>query len=334
MNDFKVKRRRGNPGTPPEIIDAIRFLREKYPEVSSKVILDKLGVRFTGKKYSLPTDRTVRNILARAGSPKKETIDRTWSLGASAKYNIPSEASSDLLKIWKWCILVGREFTIREAKWVARLKNIVKSENLLFVAGMYALQERMCKDVNDFNSSALDAWLVFFDRTEMWVYQSLQTSGIIPGIFSREKAEEFYGNVWLDWIGEPGKSVEGILRITPKHIQELSKEADMIYALWLRLLSQGPGWNILSDQEKNNLAQSLRIDIFLKNNIIRRALTSDKSFLQLSANEREQVMAPSKEILNKAGIDIEPGQKGINRIQKGEPEKESKNSSGQQPLFK
>jgi len=30
MNDLTRKRKRGNPGTPPEIIDAIRFLKEKY----------------------------------------------------------------------------------------------------------------------------------------------------------------------------------------------------------------------------------------------------------------------------------------------------------------
>ncbi len=317
MKELKQSKRRGNPGTPPDVINAIRFLKEKYPDVSAKVICQKLGGRLAGKKSSLPTERTVRNILARSGSLKQEDIDGPWSLGASASYDIPAEASSDLLKIWKWSVMAGRNFTIREAKWAARLRSIVRFENLLFFASMYAIQERMCKDNKKFNTSNLDAWLIF-ERSEVWIYHLLVISGKFAGIFGGDKLEEFYGNAWLDWIGDPGKSIEGILNISPKHIQTLSKEADMVYAFWLRLLSRGPRWDGLTDEAKNSIAQRLHNEVPAKESMIRRALTSDKKFLDILAGEREYVGLPSKELLKEAGIEEESKKSG-NKKDQGTP---------------
>lgn len=304
MIKFKQRQRRGNPGTPPEIIDTIRFLKEKYPDDPAKSIRDKLKRRLVGKKYSLPTERTVRNILARFGPLAAAVLDNPWSLGVSADYLIPVEANGDLLKIWKWCTIVGRKFTIREAKWAAKLRNVVRFENLLFFASMYAIHERMHKENQQFNTSKLDAFLSF-DRSETWIYQSLVALGKVPGIFTGEKPEEFYGNPWLDWIGDPGKSIEGILSISPKHVQALSREADMVYALWLRLLSEGSRWHGLPDNVKNNIAERLHNEAAAKERIIRRAFASDKSFWELLATEQEQVIAPSKEILKETGIEDE-----------------------------
>lgn len=302
MVELRQKKRRGNPGTPPDIINAIRFLREKYPEASAGVLRQKLG-KLAGKKYSLPTERTVRNILARSGSLKQEDVDNPWSLGASASYNIPLEASNDLLKIWKWCIIAGRKFTIREAKWVARLRNIVRFESLLFFASMYAIQERMNRD-GAFNTSNLDAWLSF-ERSEAWMYQILVASAKIEGIFGGDKLEEFYGNTWLDWIGEPGKSSEGFLNISPKHVQTLSREADMVYAFWLRLLSRGSGWHGLSDEQKNSLAQRLYNEVATKERMIRKALSSDRTFWEILSGDRGYIVLPSRELLKEAGIEAQ-----------------------------
>ncbi|GEM_PF-5493504 len=298
----KRRNRRGNPGTPPEVIDAIRFLKEKYPEEPANMIRARLKRRLDGKKYSLPTERTVRNILARFGPLTGGELDNLWSLGVSADYQIPLEANGDLLKIWKWCMVVGRKFTIREAKWAARLRNVVKFENLLFLASMYAIHERMRKDNQPLNTSKLDAFLTF-DRSETWIYQSMVALGKVPAILKWDKPEEFYGNPWLDWIGDAGKSVEGLLSISPKHVQSLSREADMIYAIWLRQLSEGPMWQGLTDEVKNNISERLHNEVAAKERIIRRASASDKSFVELLATERESVVAPSREILKEAGIE-------------------------------
>lgn len=309
MSKIQKRNRRGNPGTPPEVINAIRFLKEKYPYAPAKALRDKLESRLSGKKYPLPTERTIRNILARAGSIRLEEVDSPWSLGASASHDIPAEASGDLLKIWKWCLIVGRPFTIREAKWVGRLRSTARPENLLFMASLYAIQERMSKGNQQFNSSHLDSWLVF-GQSEVWIYRSLQALGIIQGIFRGDKPEEFYGNPWLDWIGEPGKSIEGLLNISPKHVQILTKEADVVYAIWLRLLGQGSRWQSLTSEAKNSLAQRLHNEVATKDRMIKKALSPDRSFSDLSASERQYVAAPSPELLKEAGIENGPAKNG------------------------
>lgn len=309
MIKLKQRNRRGNPGTPPELIDAIRFLKEKYPDEPANMIRNRLKRRLDGRRYSLPTERTVRNILARFGPLIAGELDNLWSLGVSSGHLIPLEANSDLLKIWKWCVIVGRKFTIREAKWAASLRNVVRFENLLFFASMYAIHERMCKENQPFDTSKLDAFLTF-EHSETWICQSLVCLDKVPAIFNWDKPEEFYGNPWLDWIGDPGKSVEGLLNISPKHVQAISREADIIYALWLRRLGEGPRWHGLSDQVKNNISERLHNEVAAKERIIRRASASDKSFKELLEIERETVVAPSKELLKEVGIEDESKKSG------------------------
>lgn len=76
-------------------------------------------------------------------SETQKALDEPWSLGVSAEYNIPPEATKDLLKIKKWCFVVGRKFTSREAQWAARLRGIVDWQDLLSMAAKYAIRERV-----------------------------------------------------------------------------------------------------------------------------------------------------------------------------------------------
>ena len=81
------------------------------------------------------------------------------------EHRIPPEANADLLRIWKWCAVVGRKFTIREALWVARLRDMVDFEWLLQRAVEYAIREKACE--------VLDA---FLKRIGMWL--SLEGLGV------------------------------------------------------------------------------------------------------------------------------------------------------------
>jgi len=98
----------------------------------------------------------------------KEGLEASWSMAILDKKEIAHmftpEAISTVLKVWKFRTQKEIDFTIREAKWVARLSGInpvwkigQDLEKLSFLASRYARTELMYKLIKKpFNSTILD----------------------------------------------------------------------------------------------------------------------------------------------------------------------------------
>ncbi|MFC1928642.1 hypothetical protein ACFLXK_03435 [Chloroflexota bacterium] len=215
----------------------------------------------------------------------KKGLEATWSLGVSAQseHGITSESTSALLAVWNHCLAIGHVFTIREARWVARLRSTfatsgyIRTGELFAWAYEYAIRERICQVLNQrIDTIDLDAEL-FIKSRERYVYRSL---GLVP----REKVpfdkrEEQLGSTfhgYLLWAkqaatniafnhipkaamrtaidaGEPNE-LQTLFSITEK----LSSEQDRIYAALLLFLSKGPKWDTLSTQEYLLILSALR----------------------------------------------------------------------------
>jgi hypothetical protein len=105
---------------------------------------------------------TVRRNAKESLNNPQEKPWSTASLDRPDSYPIPPEALPAVLKVWKSCIDKGRDFTIREAKWAARLSALEQDpERLFFLASRHARTELMFELIGrPFDSTGLDRLLM------------------------------------------------------------------------------------------------------------------------------------------------------------------------------
>jgi hypothetical protein len=232
--------------------------------------------------YKGPGLSYVQKFLAERSKQADEIDTRPdlhWSLGSSAKYNIPPEANRDLLNIWKWCTVVGMTFTIREAQWVARLRGLVPFPQLYSYAVRYALRERVCLLMGweKVSTTDLDRDIVFPGLSsvltqEKWMISTtrkfvtvLHHSSEKASFSKHERTLDFGEKEFFAMMTDDRLSsmVQLYLAILPKRSQTLSVNADIVYTLWLRLLANGKKWKRMTEEVKNKTAQQLYEEVAL-----------------------------------------------------------------------
>jgi hypothetical protein len=75
---------------------------------------------------------TTRRTMQKARAAKGPE-DKPWSLAAPYELTgslIPADALPTVLSVWRWHLIGGTTFTIRQAKWAARLREVVASVEL------------------------------------------------------------------------------------------------------------------------------------------------------------------------------------------------------------
>lgn len=217
----------------------------------------------------LPEKRTVQLIgtQVREYLKQKKEVDRAWSLGESARQNIPTDANEDLLKIWKWCIIVGRTFTVREAWWAAQLRGIVPFEFLLPTAYAYSVRERACESLKQpFDTSDMDAELAFKPPEEYtrWPYLTAQYVGAIradaPPLISQYESRECGAEIPLTaMLLRPSQAVEAYLDL--EESAKLPENANTVYSMLLREFSRGLRWQWMSKEAKQGIAKRLHEEV-------------------------------------------------------------------------
>lgn len=138
-----------------------KHLKWKAPEVQREVsyILHKDNPKLP-KEF--PSLSTVQKVLAKIRKPHPDPQEKPWSTASLDSYPIPPEALRVVLKVWKFCIEKGQGFTIREAKWVARLSALEQdTERLFSLASRHARIELIFELIGrPFDSTGLDRLLM------------------------------------------------------------------------------------------------------------------------------------------------------------------------------
>ena len=109
----------------------------------------------------------VQKVLAIVRKPHLDPQDKPWSMAALDDYPIPPEVIPTVLKCWKYRVTLRehehpafrtKEFTIRDAKWVARLSGVITETSKLFImARAYASLEFDYESISrPFNSLRYD----------------------------------------------------------------------------------------------------------------------------------------------------------------------------------
>ena len=127
-----------------------------------------------------PTEDTLARMISEARNKQPSELEKPWSIGACAQYNIPPEIIPILIKIQKLKAVEDEEgslgeITIREAKWIAQLcqaaeplisKLAVGDDRrlllLLFIANSYVQRERVSEQINEQYPNTSDLDMLYF----------------------------------------------------------------------------------------------------------------------------------------------------------------------------
>jgi hypothetical protein len=164
--------------------------------------LTSQGIRPPSHEYTVKLISQYRN--------DKTSQDRPWSMASLEDFPLSPEAIPAVLKVWKFRMEKGSTFTIREAKWAARLSLLGLSiERLSMVAYNYARQERIYELINrPFDSTYLDRALMGLPVAKIAVdaksYQWLIEQGV-QDQFEVQKKSNMTGDYseFSKYVGKP-----------------------------------------------------------------------------------------------------------------------------------
>ena len=148
-------------------------LAVQYPEWRPAGLRDHTIEHFKDKDSDLyvPGLDAFRKIASSARRPGVEDVP--WSIGSATEAQVPSAALSDVLDVWCLTQLKGISFTVRQAKWVARLRVLLADidrgsldfeEHLYQWATRYAIRESSSETLNPslpLDTTDLDIRLAF-----------------------------------------------------------------------------------------------------------------------------------------------------------------------------
>lgn len=135
----------------------------KAPKIHKwvKIILHKDNPKLPKEWPSLSKVQKVLATVRKANTPDPE--DRPWSMATLDDYPISPEAIPAVLEVWKSRIEQKQGFTIREAKWAARLSAIPRLKDIKRLssrASQYARLELIYQLIDrPFNSTMIDGLL-------------------------------------------------------------------------------------------------------------------------------------------------------------------------------
>lgn len=121
--------------------------------------------------YPVPGGSAVIKAV-RDARKEKSPLEDPWSMGVAKRFNIPDDAGPDLLALLKRSIIGDTKFTIRQAIWAARLKDVVwetpaadRLKELRNWSGRYAIEERVSESLGKpLDTSRLDSNLIFLAK--------------------------------------------------------------------------------------------------------------------------------------------------------------------------
>jgi hypothetical protein len=129
------------------------------------------------KDIFLPKLRKVQQILAELQQNRTELpaeqklMQEPWSMATLQEYPLPPESLNSVVYVWRYTLITGELFTIRQAKWVSRLYT-------------FALDPNLDPRVPD---QALILWLIAYD------YAKKEEASLV----SKKKFDTFHDDIRL-----------------------------------------------------------------------------------------------------------------------------------------
>lgn len=111
-------------------------------------LAEELKPMIEAKGWPSPTIETMEKIISKIRN-RRDSQDAPWSVTTLAEYEIPPEALPTVLEVWQKTLEWNwiKPLSIREAKWVSRLRYAIKDlETLCCLAVELAVMEEIIRD--------------------------------------------------------------------------------------------------------------------------------------------------------------------------------------------
>ncbi len=308
----RTRKRPGNPGTPTWIKELVWGIVEDHPDWPSKRVHYRLEKNLgdLGKLDLLPSERTVRKIMRQWAGVDKGEDDAPWNMAVPANRNMTDRAIRDVIGVWRRCLAVGYPFSIRQAKWVARLGAFIgmeeplplpESERLWILhhwASRYSRRERASEAQGPSTMTTTD--LDGIVAMNPWEHETAVKVGSIDPV--RSFGDPQPGILPFPGVGE---AVAVELGLGVPQDCGLQGEADRVYAHWLRHLGRGPNWAGMPLQERQGIAQELAIGIRERAEWVKQG-----GWRQWAFEDWEPAG-----LLEKAGYEVQPDKESKEKVQ-------------------
>lgn len=256
-----MARKKGAANLPPAAVEKINDYADRWHSLGNARRVANLAKaeveKAAGREVASDTiQRQIREVWA-----TRTEEDKPWHLGVMEGYHIPWDAAGVLLTVWKQSVLYGWTLTIREAKWVARLRTALDGESprtILSWAILYAREEHHFETLRQpsLETRFFDAEIAFRpwkDALSMWEYGAAVRTQVVP----LPGAHRVWGNPKRDTLCLSAVGIGGPLGAQPGHPhlptagESLSEvggldgdlplwfpQARAVMTFWLRWLSQ------------------------------------------------------------------------------------------------
>jgi hypothetical protein len=287
----------GGPRVTDETVNFIRqawlsLKSEENPKPSAKQVLglaEALIQKHKIKDIELPKIRKTQQILLDLGKnhrklPNKEKVMQgPWSMATLLQHPLPAQSLRSVLYVWRYALISGETFTIRQAKWVSRLWGFGSDPQdpdaalLLWLSAYdYAKKEEatlVSKRPFDTLEDDLQSMFTPFQVATLWkakygdkpVSHAFSTS--IPycddGSVMHEVIHplEYYNALYNGTISnDRDKDLHGLLAKMPSLFSRgpVSLEVWIAYMIWVTNVKQRPEWPLISAIQASTVIEKLR----------------------------------------------------------------------------
>ena len=275
------KRKIGRPSLPKNIVEYCIAAAIQNPDMARKELVAKIEMELRAKKLKPPSKDKMLKLFQMA--PEKTDQDNPWSIAKSLQYGLSSEATGDLLDIWSSCLAVGRDFTIRQAKWACYLRSArligddekLTDFTLYYFSVRYAIRERICQALKiELNTTDIDA-LLRLEATEISIalrvgvldkyILGMDIPNILPQSGINGINVEYPDIVW-NVLYDLGITYDWDYSLyslhSPAWMDNRAKvEVNHLYAYWLKYIGKSPRWEEFSEKAKCEIILKLKQSI-------------------------------------------------------------------------
>ncbi|BAQ34753.1 MULTISPECIES: hypothetical protein [Dehalococcoides] len=263
-------------------------LCKQGPEPSAKEVLASTErfLKDQGRNdIFLPKLRKVQNILSEARAkneglpPHEKQYQKPWNMATLNEYPIPSETLQAVAMTWRFALINGEPFTIRQAKWASRLtvfKFVSDATKLLLLSYEYAKREEASLiSSTTFDSFNSDLRLVFSGVEYATIWKQLHGDKPFPDPFFTSIPYADDGGVMHEAL-HPVEYYNALYNGTLKNERDLelhamvakmpsfdtlglfSNEIRVLYLMWLNFIKQKPEWQRITAEQAADVIRKLK----------------------------------------------------------------------------
>lgn len=255
------------------IYDSLKHQTGKKP--SGQHVLDVAKASLAAKPQTnvfLPALRKVQYIVGDITpddnlTPDEKTQQKDWTLGTLTLQLLPAESVPHVMLMWRYSRHADEKFTIRQAKWVSRLYQLVPGlADLWAVSYMYAKKEELSMRSHIAFNTLFDDMSLSMNTLEMQTFLEAQKNTTVlvdkwgmgipfnyQGLVIEEALHPFdYYNSILNRTASNQRYkelVDSLIKLPSLYSLHLKLPTIMIYISWFTHIRKTQEWpKITADQ--------------------------------------------------------------------------------------